>query len=251
MVKFKSFKSTFIGKLADRQFGETSYDRKSSRPGSLSPAAKEVRKKSAETRLGTHAFLKSVYQFLKEHDRLTRERPKVYHITALLRPQIRAVRKAQKTLKIIQSRIQELENSIEEFVGWDVRQQLHDAIRQLKSSQDDLLRLEQECGSMLHSAERKDHKISPWEFLIKPFRYDFSTLKQKAPDQWLIEMLDSTVRSKLCDPGIIKITKLTRYRIITELLYAGGLGEIRPLTIKQYLYEREIASKSARISRPS
>jgi hypothetical protein len=102
--------------------------------------------------------------------------------------------------------------------------------------QNHLLEVEEDAGSELHPAESDGYKKSKWELWIREFNYDLDTLKQKAPDQWLVRKLDTALK-KLFSRAQNRVPEMTRYRVIAALCRAGGIKMIEPSAIKQFFLQ--------------
>jgi hypothetical protein len=256
MVTFKEFCGAFLPDIAARDFGD---------PGSLpelevdvlSPGAKELQTSGAIAVLRAPSLLHRFHRLLRECERLIKEQDKVRRTSRSASQLITKLRNARKTLKTLQKSVLRTDGQLEKLMGWKFRDHLYAACKQLELAADLVEELEKTQASTIHPADRRAHdkrepkskyQTSAWKQLIKPYDYDLESLKKKAPQQWLVEALNSALAARF--RGDLELSDLTRYRIITALCQAGGLDPIQALTIKEYFMDKAKNSAARKMTTP-
>jgi hypothetical protein len=145
-----------------------------------------------------------------------------------------------------------LDKRLAEVLTWERRAHLDKAVKELELVENALSRVERMEASHIHPKLRKKHdkstrkeleyKSSGFKLLLPRFRYGLNSLNKKAPMQWFVETLDSRL-SRLFDRARIEVSKLTRYKIIEEVIVSGGLPEKSAKTIKQHFVEKRKPTK--------
>lgn len=238
MISFSSFRDAFLRDLASSEFGE---EPGAIVPGSSSPAAKELRDKKAAAALRRSNFLKSIHQMLKERERLTKEQTQVRVAAGELRPFIVKLRNAQKTMATIEHRLEDLMASLK-FIDLE---SFYQARERIKDCREKLRVREGELLLTLHPSMREKHWTAHgWEPILKPFRYNLPTLRIKAPDQWLLDTMNSTI-IQMYEANDKRISDMTRYRIMSAIFKAAQL-RISAITIKQYFQSKKNVPTPAR-----
>jgi hypothetical protein len=244
MVGFNAFADAFLLELADPRFGASPSEKRGRQPEPVGTTTK-VRESVATRKLKTSglydllkqkSFLRSMYALVKERYRLDREQDKVRRVGREMRAVIRQVKHGQKTIRSLRKAIKGLEARLTPILGPDSLRSLQRARSNLMKCQRHLLEVEEDSGSELHPAESEGYKKSQWELLIRDFNYDLKTLKQKAPDQWLLQELD-TALEELFSRAETRVPEMTRYRVIAALCRAGGIEGIEPSAIKQFFLQ--------------
>ena len=237
MVSFSSFRDAFLRDLASSEFGE---EPRTILPGSFSPAAKELKVKKADNLLRSNSLLKSIHQMLKERERLAKEQSQVRVAAGELRPLIVKLRNAQKTMATVEHKLEVLIASLKLI---DL-ESFYQALERIKDCRAKLRGREGELLLMLHPSTREKHWIAHgWEPIVKPFRYNLRTLRIKAPDQWLLDTMNSKIM-QMYEANDKKISKMTRYRTMFAIFKAVHV-RISAITIKQYFQSKK-ATTSAR-----
>jgi chromosome segregation ATPase len=244
MVGFRAYADAFLLELADPRFGASLSEKRGRQPESAGTTTK-VRESVATRKLRTSGlydvlkqkpFLRSVYALVKERYRLDSEQDQVRRVGKEMRAVIRQVKNGQKTIQSLRKAIKELEARLTPILGSDSLRSLQRARSNLMKCQRHLLEVEEDSGSEIHSAESEGYKKSQWEVLIREFNYDLDTLKQKAPDQWLVRKLDVALE-ELFSQAETHVPEMTRYRVIAALCRAGGNKMIEPSAIKQFFLQ--------------
>jgi len=256
MVSLKEFRDAFLPKIEARDFGD---------PGSLpeletdalTPGAKELRTFGAIAELRAPSQLQRFHRLLREYERLIKEKDEVRRTSHSASRAITKLRNARKTLATLQRRTLEVDAQLETLMDWSFREHLHVASKEFEIAGDLLLDLEKTQASTVHPTERRVHdkrepkskyQTSPWKQLIKPYNYNLESLKKKAPQQWLVEALNSALANRF--KGAYALSDLTRYRIIAAAWMSGGLGTIQVLTIKEYFMDKAKNSSARKITTP-
>ena len=158
------------------------------------------------------------------------------------RSRITKLRNTQKTLATIHETIKELYFRLEPRT-WDVPHEFEEILEKLNLCTDKLLKREHYLVWALHPKTRKrDYTVSRWA-LPNLSEYTLQTLRTKAPDQWLIETLNSELVSLFS--GAASVSEMTRYKIISALLKTGAEQTIDYGTIKQHFVSRKNLSAKA------
>ena len=247
MVSFKQFTASFLRELKRRDFGDP--------PGSLpiddevarSPGAKELKDSGALGAISTIGFRRSVHSVLRRYEHQLQMRDEVESFAGRASKFISRFRFAQKTLKSIQRKIQTLDGQLESYLSWDLRERLYRAIKELETFEDQIFISERELASTMHKSKREAHdrkvpvslkyQLSPW-MQFPPYSYDLDSLSKKAPQQWLIEEIDSVLLHKFNGNGV-HVSTITRYRIIAAICKAAKFDAVDPLAIKQHLLQKK------------
>lgn len=234
MVGFNKFAKSFLTELSSPWFGDSSYERKERGHNQRSAAFKKLTASGAVELLRQRTLLKSAYALLEEGDRLAKEQWEVRKVSKKMRAIITQTRNAQKTLQSLTKSIQELEQRLTSTLSWQSLECLRDACRSLEDCHMRLQQTEEDAGSSLHPSENQKYRQSQWELLTKDFDYELATLRQKAPDQWLITQLNDLLRETFSRTRK-RVPDVTRYRVIAALCRAADLGmTIEPSAIKQF-----------------
>ena len=255
MVTFKEFRDAFLGTIEAREFGDPPDSLPPDQTDLLSPGAQEIRDTGALAALRGPSLLHRFHGLLREYERLIKEQDEVRHTSHDASRAITKLRNARKTVETLQRRTLALDTQLESLMEWPFREHLHAASKEFGIAGDLLLDLEKTQASTIHPAERMVHdkreakskyQTSPWKQLIKPYDYDLESLKKKAPQQWLVEALNSALTARF--KGNSELSDMTRYRIIAAAWTAAGLGLIDPLTIKQYFIEKAKGSSARKFT---
>ena len=233
MVSFESFKAAFLAQLSGDHFGGDPQDIK---PGKLSAAAKELKRKQTHPLLSAPEFLNSMYRLLQEHHRLVDEQQKIRSGTQDATRTLTKFLNARRSLSSIHRRLKVVQDNMGRLLDLGIWARLYAALDNFES---EVHEREKSFVANLHPAERKPYQLKPkFENVLKSYNYSLATLKKKAPDQWLYESLDSALVLAL---HRCRISAMTRYRIMSALLSAAGVI-VKPITIKQYFQEKRRAS---------
>jgi hypothetical protein len=256
---FKAFREDFLREIRLPEFGEAIDVITKKNPRSA--ASKELEKTGATRILSSDGFLRFAHGSLRECARLTEQQKKARKVASGIGPLIKRLRDHQKTLSQLQKQIMKQDKRLENVLRLEFRLHFKKAVKELELVEDALSDIEQTKASHIHPQLRKKHDktaeeglrytISRWRSLDQCFDHELDSLNKKAPMQWLIEALDSGLRRR-CKKAQIKVSCITRYRIIAEVLVSGGLPEISADTIKQHFIEkRRLPKLPARNSQAS
>jgi hypothetical protein len=240
---FNTFREGFLREIVLPEFGE---DIDSIDENSRSPAAKELTETGAERILSNNGFLHFVHGLLGKYSRLPEEQRTVRRVSAKVGQSIKRLRDATKTMSRLQGEIKELDKRLANVLTLECRLRFDNAIKELKYIEGSLSSLESIEASHIHPEIRKRHDKTAgkklkfrlsFKSLVPRCDYELDSLKKKAPQQWLIEAIDAEL-SRQFKNAQVKISNMTRYRIIVELMVAGGLSEISAQMIKQHFVEK-------------
>jgi hypothetical protein len=233
VASFKQFSDQFLCQLYSRDFGRSASDRLQALPGSVSSAAKEISVPGITELLSRPTFLRKLHHAGQQYQKLVRERLRSVEHKRKIRPYITKLRNARKTLRSLHQKIRVLDKQTSSTVEWETRTYLHEAIRCLDAVESILFDRESTLVSQIHPRLRKGQDTaSRWQLLLMPYEYDLPTLKQKAPEQWLLVEINRMVVRLI---GQLTITELTRCTVLTVILECLGVGRMEPTTIKAYL----------------
>lgn len=235
MLTFDSFQSSFLNRLTSKDFGALPY---SNVPGAESPTTKEFKRKNAYE-VFSGPLLLEIYGLLSEHARLINEQSKIFAITDINRPTITKLRNARRTIAAIGKKLKAVKENTGGLIDAGAWSRICKA---LKDFDDEVRDIQWRYVTRLHPAERKsDGKLGRWDSILKLYNYEFPTLKKKTPDQWLYDALDSLLIHELAQ---LKISAITRYRIMSALLSTYGM-EVAPSTFKLRVRSRKSVNKSS------
>lgn len=257
VAPFNKFKEEFSREISLSDFGAKKVD--SIAVGAFSPSATELRRTGAKDLLLANDFLKAAHRSLKEYARLVNEIPKARHASATIGSFIKILRNRQKKLISLQEEIKGLYKQLDGTLANHHRERLYNAVHELESVEDALVRIERGQVANMHPELRRKHneslrrktggshpdqakverlKYTPgFGSLLPLFEYGLDSLKNKAPYQWLLEKLDSQLK-RLFRKHQKGITDSTRYRIVAEVLVSGGVDEVSPEGIKEYFQQK-------------
>jgi hypothetical protein len=228
-LTFEEFQRAFLLELNSDRFAESP----NSRPGAKQSAtAKEFRRTGAICRFDED-FLRSIYQLVAEHSRLLDERRRISDIRQESVPSLVRLRNAMKTVVSVKKQLAEVEKNIQGLADPEVWRQVKAVLAGLESE----IRTKQDSHtSRLHPLDRDPPAIKvKWEPVLKGHNYSLASLKKKAPDQWLYQVLNDTLESRLVG---LRISKMTRYRIMSAVLKPFGLN-VQAMTFKLYFESKK------------
>jgi hypothetical protein len=255
MATFETFKIEFLRILGQPDFGEAPG---SILPGKQSAGAKELVNSGANIYLQKESSARALYKLVRKYKQLVEEQPTVRQVSREASRAIAKFRDGQKTLATLGRRVEALDHSFEMDLDWETRDHFYNAIKELESVADKLLELEKQQGSAMHSARRQVHdravgadlkyQTSGWQTLLPPYDYELEALGKKAPQQWIVETLNSKLISNFTRAKI-HVSQMTRYRVLSAVCSAGGIEAPSASTIRQYFIDRarrQSARKSPR-----
>jgi hypothetical protein len=255
IAKFSTFRDEFLNALSLSDFGEEKIDSTSS--DKKSAGAKEIERTGVYRVLRVVTFLRPIHRLMRECIRLTEEQKRIRQLSSKSGRAIKKLRNVQATLQRMQAGVEDVENRLKEIAALDLRELLYKVRKDLELIQADVSDLEKSHVARIHPQLRAKHdKTSPhqlkfelprWKSLLPPYEYPLSSLKKRATQQWLVEKLYRVLRKRLKERDM-KLSKATRYRVISALMDAGGLPHVAPDTIKEYFAEKRKSQAQAAIN---
>jgi hypothetical protein len=247
-VSFQKFQEGFLHEVRLPYFG----DEGDSGEDYRSPAAKELEKTGAIKILSKVGFLRFAHKSLRSCNRLVKEQGKVRQVSAEMGCSIRRLRDTRKTLKGLREQIKGLDKRLVNVLSDERRMHFYNALRELELVEGALFGIETTKAWHIHPEKRKKHDSTVgkglkfalgWKPLLPHFDYELDSLKKKAPEHWLIETLDLGLQRRF-KQAKIKVSIVTRYRIVTEILASGGLPITSAATIKQHFNDKKKHNQS-------
>ena len=173
---FEEFKKAVLENLQSPLFAESF----SSKPGRLSPAAKELKRKKAHPHF-TDGLLRASYQLLGECLRLVVEQRHIRDIRKENIPKLITLRNTGMTIASAKKRLEQLAEKTRGLVELKFWKRADDA---LSDWEDQVYEYQRLVSSLLHPALRQTPAISKvrWEALFKDYKYELPSLKKKAPE---------------------------------------------------------------------
>jgi hypothetical protein len=170
-----------------------------------------------------------------ERARLEAEKPKVHHVARTARPIVRDYRYAQKRLERIKRELEEFNSRYDKLFEPQLKEHIHSAIEHVDVFKCLIADREKLWISRVHTKLRKPRDIpSKWDPLLKGYEYELDSLHARAADQWLwrvlyyyLGQLDGSTGKQLSD--------MTRFKLISAVCNAAGIGRVEPTAIKEYL----------------
>jgi hypothetical protein len=253
MITFNAFNDAFSEEIKKPDFGERHI------PGSKrkSAGAKELAKSKAQAVLKAQKQLLSFHKLLQEYERLMVEQEAVNSTSQRASSLITKTRNGRKSLASAQEILKRVNKQFMELMTLSFRVHLKRAFDEIANAKSQLLDIEKNQASVMHATYRRTHdekaseslqyRTGRWKRLIKPYDYELDSLHHVAPEHWLIEKLDASLKREFM-LAKVSVSDMTRYRIVAAINRSAGLPVVEPLTIKEHLIEKARRNLAARNS---
>jgi hypothetical protein len=249
MRSFSLFSEHFRTAVCSARFGEPTKGRPLLDTSTQSPASKEIASKQCLDEMTGKPFLKSVYALVKKYQDRELRRAKLGALPAATQREITKLRNAQKTMATVCKKIRRVYFSLGPN-EWDVPNEIVTAMKYLQDGEDRLLRREEYLCWSLDPKHRKPHyQRSRWDPIWETYK-DLKPPASRAADHWLISALNELLVQELRESK--RLSGMTRYRIIAEILRSADIGICEVGAIKQYLIthpRQQIRKNSPRLAK--
>jgi hypothetical protein len=165
------------------------------------------------------------------------EQQRIRNLRREIVPKVLKLRNARRTVVSVRNTLGTVENNTRGLVDPELWGRAKSVLSELESELGNNLEFH---SSRLHPVLRKlpAGKVR-WELVLKDYMYELPSMKKKAVDQWLYKALNDTVEKKLAK---VRISKMTRYRIMSALLKPLGLT-VDAMTLKLHFQSKKIARR--------
>ena len=247
LPSFKDFCSAFVEQIDSAAFGEPQNFAPEHGDPRKSPASRELHNNTGMSHhLRKPLFLRTIYNLMREHQRLEAERQKVRPYEKSLRPLILRNKKAQKRLLTLANLLKDsFLSKYRSLLGDQLEQEIYSIAEKIEDVAFSLKQREKSYVSQIHPAiRRKGDEPSRWSPILKDVEYDLSKISVKAPDQWLYEQIDDELKGMSKRKQNYALTQMTRMKLIAALIKAARIACVEPVAIKEFLKSRKRSVKT-------
>lgn len=235
-VAFRNFQKDFTQRLASRSLRAV--------PGESinkdSPAIRQIRSRGVTELLKNHRFLRSVHRLVKNYTSRVQQKEEMISTHREFTSAVKQVRYAQRTLRTLQSRVRDIDQRLEPWLGLTRRDLFYEILEKVEDAARVMEKFESELVSSLPTHKRKPYyRTSKWESLIELYDHSSADLREKRTMQRLWTQINQKLLVLLTGR---KISAMTRFTILSALLEAGGIGSIEPTALKQHFFEQQKAN---------
>jgi hypothetical protein len=211
LPSFEDFCSAFVEQIDSPAFGEPQNFAPEQGDPRKSPASRELHNTGMSHQLRKPVFLRTIYNLMREHQRLEAERQKVRPFEKKLRPQIRRNQIAQKRLLTLARSLRgSFLSKYRNLLGDQLEQEIYLIAEKIEDVAFSLRQKERLHVSRLHPAVRRKGDEPQWIPVLKDVDYDLSKISVKAPDQWLYEQIDDELKGMSKRKQNYTLTQMTR-----------------------------------------
>jgi len=232
--RFETFRNTFLRLISSPHFGEPrEYQPRDA--NSTSPAYRELQKTGLLSSLRSVDFLLGLHQAVGDHARLEAEKPKVRQVARTARPIVGDYRYAQQRLERIKRELEEFNSKYGKLFEHQVNEHIHSALEHVDVFKCLIADREKRWISRVHTKLRKPKDVpSKWDPLLKDYEYELDSLHVRAADHWLWRVLYHRL-GQFNGSTSKQLSDMTRFKLISAVCEAAGIGRVEPTAIKEYL----------------